>query len=134
MVAKKVSLEWLQEKVFRLRDHDNYSIKVGKPGGASASDLLPMSLIGCASWDILAILKKQRQDVRSFHVTAESEQDEDPPWCFRKIHIKYAFSGNNLSPELIQKAITLSEEKYCSVYATLKEVIEITNSFEIYSK
>ena len=64
-------------------------------------------------------------------MTAESTQDEDPPWRFRKIHIHYQVIGKEIDPEKVRKAILLSEEKYCSVYATLKDVLEITHDFEI---
>lgn len=64
-------------------------------------------------------------------ITAESTQDETPPWKFRKIHIHYQLTGKNLDAEKIDKAIQISEEKYCSVYATLRDVVEITHDFEI---
>ncbi len=102
-----------------------------KPKGVSASDLLSMSLIGCASHDVVEILNKQKQDLRQLKVTAESIQDDDPPWRFRKIHLHFQVIGNGIDPEKVEKAIKLSEEKYCSVYATLKDAIEITNDFEV---
>jgi putative redox protein len=76
-------------------------------------------------------LKKQRQPVTRLEVTAESLRDEDPPWRFRKINILYKLTGEGLSPERVQRAIELSETKYCSIYATLREVVEITSRFEI---
>jgi len=102
-----------------------------KPNGVSGSDLLPMSLIGCASHDVVEILNKQKQDLHQLIVTADSIQDDDPPWRFRKIHIHYQAIGKGLDPEKVGKAIKLSEEKYCSVYATLKDAIEITHDFEV---
>jgi len=99
--------------------------------GIGSSDLLSAALIGCSSYDVVEILGKQRQELTRLEVTAEAEQDQDPPWKFRKIHLRYQASGRSLDAEKVRKAIQLSEEKYCSVYATLKDVIEITHEVEV---
>jgi putative redox protein len=131
MAAKQVQLNWNSEQQFVLEDADGLQILTKKPNGVSASDLLPMSLIGCSSHDVVEILLKQRQDLQRLHVTAESTQDEDPPWRFRKIHIHYRAVGKGIDPEKVRKAIVLSEEKYCAVYVTLRDAIEITHDFEV---
>lgn len=130
MAAKTVHLHWNPDRQFLLSDSDNYQIVMKKPNGVSASDLLPMSLIGCSSHDVVEILRKQRLDLRSLQVTAESVQDDNPPWRFRKIHIHYRAVGKGIDAEKLAKAIQLSEEKYCSVYATLRDAIEITHDYE----
>ncbi len=131
MTTKTVSLHWSPEKNIILEDGDHYQVVMKKPNGVSGSDLLPMSLIGCASHDVVEILNKQKQDLHQLIVTADSIQDDDPPWRFRKIHIHYQAIGKGLDPEKVGQAIKLSEEKYCSVYATLKDAIEITHDFEV---
>jgi len=131
MATKNVSLNWNPEKNFILKDKDDIQIVMKKPNGVSASDLLPMSLIGCASHDVVEILTKQRQDLHELKVSAESTQDDDPPWRFRKIRVLFQAIGKGLDPEKVRKAIQLSEEKYCSVYNTLKDAIEITNEVEV---
>lgn len=130
MANKTVSLYWDPAEQTTLEDSDHYPVMM-KPTGVSASDLLPMSLIGCASYDVVKILEKQRQKLYSLKITAESTQDETPPWRFRKIHVHYQLTGKNLDAEKVDKAIRLSEENYCAVYATLKDVVEITHDFEI---
>jgi putative redox protein len=130
MTTKQVHLNWIPEEEFTLNDDDGQRI-VLKPKGVSPSDLLPMALIGCTSHDVVAILKKQRQDLKQLNVTAEAEQDEDPPWRFRKIHIRYQAIGRDINPEKLRKAIDISEGKYCSVYATLKDALEITHEAEV---
>ena len=125
MATKNVFLNWNPEENFNLRDNDDHHIVMKKPKGVSASDLLPMALIGCASHDVVEILTKQRQDLQQLKVSAEAVQDDDPPWRFRRIHIHYQAVGKGIDPEKLRKAILLSEEKYCSVYATLKDAIEI---------
>ena len=131
MATKTVHLNWNPEQQFILQDNDNHQIIMKKPKGVSASDLLPMSLIGCASHDIVSILEKQRQQLHALKVTADATQDDDPPWRFRKIHIHYQVTGKGIDAEKVRKAILLSEENYCSVYATLRDAIEITHDFEI---
>lgn len=130
MATKLTFLTWDTEQKFILKDKDDLQIKMKKPEGVSASDLLPMSLIGCASHDVVEILSKQKQDLRELKVSAESVQDDDPPWRFRRIHLHYRAVGK-VDPEKLGKAILLSEEKYCSVYATLKDAVEITHDYEV---
>ncbi len=131
MATKQVHLNWDPEENFILKDNDEHRIVMKKPQGVSASDLLPMALIGCASHDVVEILGKQRQNLQQLRVSAEASQDDDPPWRFRRIHIHYQAVGTGIDPEKVQRAILLSEEKYCSVYATLKDSVEITHDFEI---
>ena len=96
--------------------------------GAKPSDLLPISLAACTAYDIVNILHKQRQALRELEATMESEQDPDPPWRFRRIAVKYVARGN-VDPAKAHKALALSEEKYCSISATLRPVVDLT--FEI---
>ena len=130
MANNIVHLQWNPETQFILRDNENYEI-VMRPKGVKASDLLSMALIGCSSHDVVEILLKQRQDLRELRVTADSVQDDDPPWRFRKIHIHFQAVGKGLDVEKVRKAIALSEEKYCSVYVTLRDAVEITNDVEV---
>ena len=131
MASKTVYLTWDPQSKFVLNDRDNYQLKVNGAGNIGSSDLLTMSLIGCSSYDVVEILEKQRQELTQLNVSAEAVQDETPPWKFKKIHIRYQAIGRGLDPEKVKKAIQLSEEKYCSVYATLRDVIEITHEVEV---
>ena len=131
MASDKVQLNWNPEEQFVLSDKEDFKIKMKRPGGVKPSDMMAMALIGCSSADVVEILQKQRQDLRELKVTAESIQDDNPPWRFRKIHIHYQAVGKDISLEKLAKAIRISEEKYCSVYATLKDAIEITHDYEV---
>jgi putative redox protein len=131
MASKTVHLNWDPDQQFILQDNDNHQIIMKKPQGVSPSDLLLMALIGCASVDVVEILNKQRLELYQLKVTAEAVQDDDPPWRFRKIHIHYQAIGKGIDAEKVRKAIQISEEKYCSVYATLKDAIEITHDLEV---
>jgi putative redox protein len=131
MMAETVSLDWIRERQFLMHDRNGFPIVMDHPNGANASDLLPLSLIGCSSYDVVAILEKQRLDVTDLAVSAESTRDPNPPWIFRKIHVHYKVSGRGLDKEKVSKAIELAEEKYCGVFATLRAAVEITSDFEI---
>ncbi len=130
MATNIVHLNWDTETQFVLRDSENYQV-VMKPKGVKASDLLSLALIGCSSHDVVEILQKQRADLRELRVTAESVQDDDPPWRFRKIHVRFQAVGKGLDVEKVRRAIALSEEKYCSVFVTLRDAVEITNEVEV---
>ena len=130
MASDTVYLNWNPDEQFFLSDKEDFKIKMKRPGGVKPSDMLAMALIGCSSVDVVEILQKQRQDLQQLKVTAESTQDENPPWRFRRIHIHYRAVGK-VDLEKLGKAIKISEEKYCSVYATLKNTIEITHDYEV---
>ena len=131
MPTETVRVDWVRDQIFLLRDRNDFPIVMTQPQGVTGADLLPLSLIGCALWDIASILQKQRQHVTALQAFADSEREEEPPWRFKKILIRYRFSGRNLNADLIQRAIELSENKYCSIYATLRAVVELKSEFEI---
>jgi putative redox protein len=131
MLLETVNLDWIRDRQFVMRDRNGFPIFMDQPNGINASDLLPLSLAGCTSYDVIAILEKQRQDVTDLSVTTESTRDPEPPWAFRKIHLHYKVGGRGLQTEKIFRAIELAEQKYCGIYATLKDVVEITSDFEI---
>ncbi len=126
-----VRVDWLGEREFRLADRAGYAIRMSQPEGVNGADLLPLSLIGCAAWDVLGILVKQRQAVTRFAVEAASERDEAIPWRFRRIRITYRIEGRRLDESAVRRAIGLTEGKYCSVYATLKDAVELVSDFEL---
>jgi len=131
MSTETVHAEWVRDEVFLLKDHFDFPLVMTQPQGVNGADLLPLSLIGCAGWDVIAILKKQRQQVTCLEISAESQRDEAPPWRFRRILIHYRLHGRNLVPDRVKRAIDLAETKYCSVYVTLRDAIEIQSEFEI---
>lgn len=131
MTSKIVHLNWDAQSKFVLNDRDNHQLKVNGAGNIGSADLLTMSLIGCSAYDVVEILGKQRQELTQLKVSAEAFQEETPPWKFKKIHIRYQAIGRELDPEKVKKAVLLSEEKYCSVYATLRDVIEITHEVDV---
>lgn len=98
--------------------------------GAKPSDLLPVSLAACVAYDVVAILKKQRQDLRALRVVIRCDQDPEPPWTFRRIELRFQIEGI-VDERKALKAIALSESKYCAVSATIRGTVEIVTEVEV---
>src|SRR5919198_257042 len=98
--------------------------------GAKPSDLVPMSLAACTAYDVVEILRKQRQDLQRMEVTVHSTQDPDPPWTFRAMHLRFVLTGD-VDTRKAEKAIALAESKYCATAATLRPVVEITHDVQV---
>jgi len=94
--------------------------------GAKPSDLLPVSLAACTAYDVVEILRKQRQDLHRLQVTISSTQDPDPPWTFRAIHLRFELTGT-IDERKAARAVDLAETKYCATAATLRTVVAITH-------
>jgi putative redox protein len=90
-----------------------------------------VALGGCTAYDVVDILQKKRQRLTGLEVTVTGEQEPDPPWTYRKIHIQYVVRGKGLRDKAVHDAIELSEQKYCSVAATLRSAAEVTYGYTI---
>ena len=128
------TLHWISGKRFVGIDSTNHSVVLSSKDegvGVKPSDMLLIALAACTAVDVVEILAKKRMFLSSMEITTTGEQDADPPWTFRKIHLKYRFSGAGLTDKAVEQAIQLSDEKYCSVAATVRGVAQITSEFEI---
>lgn len=99
--------------------------------GMKPSELLLVALASCTAVDVVEILRKKRTPLDGLEIQISGEQDQDPPWTYRKIHLKYILTGSSLTAKDVEQAITLSEEKYCSVAATVRGKAEITWEYKI---
>ena len=86
---------------------------------------------GCTAYDVVLILRKSGQEVRGCDVTLKAERAEKDPKVFTKIHFHFVVTGINLKPNLVERAVKLSHEKYCSASIMLQETAELTHSIEI---
>lgn len=109
-------------------------VAIGEAGGdgAKAADLLPLSLAACTAYDVVVILRKQRQHLRGLEVVTTTEQEPDPPWTFTRIHQHYVLTGE-IEDRKALRAIELSESKYCAIAASLRATVTLTHSHEIVS-
>ena len=135
-MAKTVHVTWVQKRQFVGSDSSKHSVVMSSQDeengtGMKPSDLLLVGLGGCTGYDVVDILLKKRQQLTGLEVVVTGEQDAEPPWPYRKIHVHYTLRGKGLREKAVQDAIALSEEKYCSVAATVRDVAEITNEYTI---
>jgi len=136
---KKMVLEWKGDYKLEAQNEKGISVKYdatiehgGEETALSPMETVLASLAACSIYDVLIILKKKRQKISNFNVEATAERRKDPlPKIFTKIHLKYILKGQKIDPEAVKRAIQLSEEKYCSVGAMLKNTVEITYYYEI---
>ena len=129
-------VRWITGKQFVGTDSTNHSVVLSTPDegiGMKPSELMLVALASCTAVDVVEILAKKRTPLESLEIEVDGQQDSDPPWTFRKIHVHYKLRGQGLTDKSAAQAIELSEEKYCSVAATLRGVAEITTSFELLS-
>lgn len=136
MAGKKISVKWLEKQQFVGTDSTKHSVVLSGQDdengtGMSPSQLLLVALGGCTAYDVVSILKKKRQQLTGLEVTVTGEQEADPPWTYRKIHVHYEVRGKGLREKAIRAAIEISEQKYCSVAATLRGAVEITYDYTI---
>ena len=98
--------------------------------GAKPSDLLPLSLAACTAYDVVEILRKQRQALLGLEVVATSVQDPNPPWTFRSIHLRFRLTGT-VDASKAAKAVEIAETRYCAVAATIRSVVRLTHEVTI---
>ncbi len=103
----------------------------GENNGARPMETLLIGMGGCASFDVVHILRKRRLDVSDCVAEIEAERAETEPKVFTKIHLHFKVSGAKLTEKAVGKAVELSAEKYCSASIMLGKTADITHSFEI---
>jgi putative redox protein len=128
------TVKWIQGKQFVGIDSTKHSVVLSTPEdgvGIKPSELLLIAVAACSAVDVVEILGKKRMPLTLLEITSSGEQDQDPPWTFRKIHLHFRVGGKNLTEPAVAQAIQLSEEKYCSVAATIRATAQLTTEFEI---
>lgn len=105
----------------------------GSNAGARPKELILLALGGCTGSDVVSILEKKRAKLSGFEVNLTAQVAEEHPQVFTKIHVEYRFYGEDLATKDLERAIELSQSKYCSVTAMLKASVEITHSYTVHS-
>ncbi len=134
-----VRVKWAGDLTFVGHGHQNEHAVVMDGGksdgglgiGASPMEMLLMGAGGCASIDIIMILKKARQKVDDCYVEVNGDRATEIPKFFNSIHMNFVITGRGLKETQIERAVKLSMEKYCSASLTLAKGLEITHSFEV---
>ena len=103
----------------------------GKNLGPRPMEMILMGLGGCTAFDVVHILRKGRQVITGCQVEMDAQRATEDPKVFTHIHLHFIITGKNLDPRHIERAISLSAEKYCSASMMLKATVDITHDYEI---
>ena len=133
------TVQWLENVAFEAKSESGHSVVMdgspaygGENRGPRPMELILMGLGGCASFDIVTILKKARQDIDGVECQLQAERADEVPAVFTKIHLHFVVTGKALKEKQVSKAVELSAEKYCSASKMLSSGgVEITHDFEI---
>lgn len=136
-MSQKVSVNWTEDMAFEATVND-HKIKLdaveavgGKNRGPRPKPLLLVSLGGCTGMDVVSMLKKMRVEFENLDIEVEADMTEEHPKYYNKIKIIYNFKGKDLPMEKLEKAVTLSQDRYCGVTAMLSKAAEIDYEIKI---
>ncbi len=138
MKAERITTVWMDEMAFEasVNGHkiilDAEANVGGLDRGPRPKPLMQLSLAGCTAMDVISILKKMRVEVEDFRVHVDGELTEEHPKHYSKMHIIYEFTGKNLPMAKIEKAVTLSQDRYCGVSYLYKKVMELTHEIIVH--
>lgn len=130
-MASKTKVSWTGEMSFDVElDGHHFIIDAdekfgGKDKGPRPKALLLSGLAGCTGMDVVSLLKKMRMDWASFNLEVEGQLTDEHPMVYRDIKIKYIFTGDSLDQKKIEKAVNLSQDRYCGVSAMLGKTAKI---------
>ena len=131
-------IKWVENATFIGETDSGHAVVMDGPpdhGGRNLGprpmEMLLLGLGGCTTFDIIMILKKSRQAVTDCVVEISSERADEEPKVFTKIHIHFIVTGKDLKEKQVERAVSLSAEKYCSASIMLGKMAAITHDFEI---
>jgi len=128
-----VEINWQEKMAFEVEVAGHKLIidadeKVGGENkGPQPKPFMLVALGGCTAMDVISILKKMRVDLDDFKVKVEGDTTEEHPKHYNKMKVIYEFTGKNLPKAKIEKAVSLSEERYCGVSASYKKAMELSS-------
>lgn len=134
----KARVKWVEQVSFLGETESGHAVLMdgapaagGRNLGPRPMEMLLLGAGGCTSFDVIAILKKSRQSVSDCYVEIEAERAETEPKVFTKIHMHFVVKGKDIKPEVVERAIKLSAEKYCSASIMLGATAAMSHDFEI---
>ena len=133
-----ISVNWVDGMLMVGKSHSGHSITIDGPPeiggdnlGVRPMEMLLLGVAGCTMIDVVTTLKKMRQELTHCETKVNAERADDHPKVFTDIHIQFLVKGNDLDSKKVEKAITLSAEKYCSASIMLGKTASISHDFEI---
>ncbi len=141
MSTKKVYLKQVKGITFNARTDSGHWITMDGPeefGGSGAGvrpkELILVALAGCTGSDVVSILQKKRVNLKDFEINISAEMSDEHPKVYTAIDLEYVIYGENISTEDVERAIELSQEKYCAVTAMLQKAVSIKHTYRIENK
>ena len=137
MAREEIKVDWLVNMAFKaeVNGHeillDAADAVGGENRGPRPKPLMMVALAGCTGMDVISILKKMRVEVEGFAVRVVGDLTEEHPKHFEKMHVIYEFKGKDLPMDKLEKAINLSEERYCGVSVSYRQAMGITSEIQI---
>jgi len=137
MISAKVKLTqpMAQQRQFVAETGSGHHLILDDTAGATGPkpiELVAVGLAGCTAFDVVTILRqKYHQKITGYEVRVESEQAERPPQVFTAVRVHHVLTGLAIDPAAVEEAIRLSEEKYCSVGAMVKQSASLKTTYEI---
>ena len=135
----KANVIWEGGMAFAGRSDSGHTIKIdaepavgGGENGPRPMELIALGLAGCTAMDVIAILRKKRQEVTRFEVQVDAPRASEHPKVFTNAVIKYLVSGKNIDETAVLRAIELSATRYCPAQFMLGQVFPIDLHYEIY--
>lgn len=133
------SVRWLENVAFEAESASGHQLLMdgsteygGENRGARPMELILIGLGGCASFDMVTILKKARQDIVDVRCELSAQRADSIPAVFTKIHLHFVVTGRKVKPSQVEKAMHLSAEKYCSASKMLSDGgVDITHDFKV---
>lgn len=126
-------IKWIDDLTFMAESNSGHSVvlSAGAENGGRDTCFRPMELLlmglgGCASIDVVSILKKARQDIVDCSAKVEGVRHDGVPAYFIKAHVSFTVTGRNLNEKQVRRAVDMSFDKYCSVAFNLRETVDIT--------
>lgn len=134
----KARVKWVEDALFLGESGSGHAVVMDGPPesggrnlGARPMEMLLMGMGGCASFDVVHILRKGRHEVRSCEALIDAERAETEPKVFTRIHLHFVVSGKGLTEAVVERAIKLSAEKYCSASIMLGKTATVSHDFEL---
>ncbi len=128
----KARIKWIEQASFVAESGSGHAVVIdgapehgGRNLGVRPMEAVLMGVGACTAFDVVSILKKSRQRVSDCVVELEAERADQPPKVFTRIRMVYRVSGTDLDPSRVERAVTLSAEKYCSATAMLRDRVDI---------
>ncbi|MDY0254434.1 MAG: OsmC family protein [Tenuifilaceae bacterium] len=137
MSSEKINIDWQGDMAFET-ELDGHKLVIdaspevgGGNKGPRPKPLMLVALAGCTGMDVVSILKKMRVELDGLRIWVEAEQTEEHPKHYSEMKIIYEFKGKDLPVDKIEKAVNLSEERYCGVSAVYRKAMPISTEIRI---